>query len=241
MNVIILCGGLSTRLGDITKDTPKILLEIGDRTVLDWQLEKVRELGVKEIVLAAGHLSDVLLREVGEERGGIRLIHAVEPERLGTGGAIKFAWQHVPCPEESVLVLNGDILATAPVQEMMRMLRPESDGVILGSKVPDASTYGTLMFDDEGKLLSFREKEGKIIPGHINGGFYLFNPSVRKYFPDAKAFSIEYDVFPHIQNLFVYASDHHWVDVGVPHRLAWAKEHWHIFLERHHVTSPTAS
>lgn len=54
MNAIILCGGLSTRLGEITKSIPKILLDIKGRPVLDWQLEKLKAVGINEVVLAAG-------------------------------------------------------------------------------------------------------------------------------------------------------------------------------------------
>lgn len=229
MNAIILCGGLSTRLGEITKETPKVLLTIGDRTVLDWQLEKVRQLGISEVVLAAGHLSHVLEREVGTTRGDMRLIYAVEKERLGTGGAIKYALGFVPRPNEPTVILNGDILTTVQFTAMADRLRPESDGVILGSRVDDASTYGTLEYDENNKLLSFVEKTGRQEPGYINGGIYLFTPQVARYFPPEDKFSIEYDVFPRMTDLYVYPSDEAWIDVGVPDRLAWAREHWEIF------------
>ena len=78
MNAIILSGGLSTRLGDITKQVPKILLKVGDRTLLDWQITKLKTLGVTEIVLAAGHLAQVLHREAGSERLGVELIYSIE-------------------------------------------------------------------------------------------------------------------------------------------------------------------
>lgn len=230
MNAIILCGGLSTRLGDITKEIPKILLEIGDKTVLDWQLEKLKEIGVKDVVLAAGHLSEVLREEVGDERLGINMTYAVEPTKLGTGGAIKFAMQHVKDQDEPTLILNGDILYTHDFQAMCDQLKPESEGILLGVKVEDASTYGTLEIGDENSLKSFKEKEGKKVPGYINGGLYLFTPHAKKHFPDEEKFSIEYDVFPNMKDLYVYTSDSPWIDVGVPERLKWARGHWEMFI-----------
>lgn len=231
MNAIILCGGLSTRLGDITKDIPKILLPIGDRTVLDWQLEKIRALGIDTVVLAAGHLSHVLQKEVGEYRDGIRLIYAIEKERLGTGGAIKFALGFVPRPEEPTFIFNGDILTTVHFTGLTDSLQHSTDGIILGSKVDDAATYGTLAFGDDRHLSSFIEKTGEHIPGYINGGIYLFTPQVASYFPTKDQFSIEYDVFPNMKHLYVFPSDDPWIDVGVPDRLAWAREHWEIFKQ----------
>jgi D-glycero-alpha-D-manno-heptose 1-phosphate guanylyltransferase len=226
MNAIILCGGLSTRLGEITKNVPKILLTIKGKTVLDWQLEKLKKLGINEVVMAAGHLSDVLQQEVGEERNGIKIIYAIEPKRLGTGGAIKYAWGHVPHKDKPVIILNGDILTTIDLEEMVSKLNPESEGIILGAKVEDASSYGTLDYDESGRLKTFKEKEGVKKQGYINGGFYIFTPHAKKHFPEQSAFSIEYDVFPNMKALDVFESDDAWIDIGVPERLEWAREKW---------------
>ena len=182
MNAIILCGGLSTRLGEITKSIPKILLEIKGRTVLDWQLEKLKSVGVSEVVLAAGHLSDVLFHTVGLHLNGMALTYAIEQERLGTGGAIKHAWEYVSKKGEPVIVLNGDVLTTVDLAKMTDYLKPGSDGIILGSKVEDASSLGTLYYDENYHLKQFKEKEGLHQPGYINGGIYIFNGGAKKYF-----------------------------------------------------------
>lgn len=226
MNAIILCGGLSTRLGDITKSIPKILLDIKGKTVLDRQLDKLRELGVNSVVMAAGHLSQELQKSAGNYRQGIDLIYAVEKERLGTGGAIKFAWSHLSDQDSPVIILNGDVLTLDSLNTMRDKLRTESEGIIFGARVPDASTYGTLMFEKDNRLLEFKEKEGVNMPGYINGGVYLFTKHARRHFPEINAFSIEYDVFPNMKDLDVHASDAPWIDIGLPDRLAWAREHW---------------
>lgn len=227
MNAIILCGGLSTRLKDITKSIPKVLLEIKGKTVLDWQLEKIKELGLNEVVLAAGHLSEVLKNTVGEERNGVKLIYAIEKERLGTGGAIKFAISHLQNPHLPIFVLNGDILTGVNLREMLVKLNPDKEGVILGAKVEDSSSYGTLIFDEKNLLLEFKEKEGKSIPGYINGGIYLFTHKAQQHFPEeVDNFSVEYDVFPKMKELDIYTFDGDWIDIGVPERLEWARQNW---------------
>lgn len=226
MNAIILCGGLSTRLGEITKSIPKVLLDIKGRTVLEWQTDKLKKIGVTEVVLAAGHLNEVLFEKVGLHYNGVNFIYAIEQTRLGTGGAIKHAWEYVADQTKPVIVLNGDVLTTIDLVDMVFCLKLESDGLILGSKVPDAASYGTLAYDSDYHLKQFKEKEGLHQPGYINGGFYIFTPQAKKYFPAEAAFSIEYDVFPKMKNLDVYESDRPWIDIGVPDRLAWAREHW---------------
>ncbi len=226
MNAIILCGGLSTRLGEITKSIPKVLLDIKGKTVLEWQLEKLKNIGVTEVVLAAGHLAAVLQEQVGMHKNGVDIIYAIEQERLGTGGAIKHAWEYVTKPEEPVIILNGDIFSTMDLADMVKQLSPTSDGIILGARVEDAASYGTLVYDENFHLEQFKEKEGLHQPGYINGGIYLFTSQAKQYFPIEKSFSIEYDVFPKMQQLYVYESDEPWIDIGVPDRLAWAREHW---------------
>lgn len=226
MNAIILCGGLSTRLGEIAKSIPKILLEIKGKTVLEWQLQKLKSLGIQEVVLAAGHLAEVLYERVGLHQNGMDLIYAIEQERLGTGGAIKHAWEYIKEQEEPVIILNGDILTAIDLSDMAKYLRHRADGIILGAKVEDAASLGTLYYDKRYHLQQFKEKEGLHQPGYINGGVYLFNSQAKKYFPSLKSFSIEYDVFPKMKDLDVYESDKPWVDIGVPERLEWARNHW---------------
>ncbi len=226
MNAIILCGGLSTRLGEITKDIPKALLDIKGKAMLDWQLESLAKVGISEVILAAGHLAEVLQEEVGNVRNGMKIKYAIEPKRLGTGGAIKFAWENYIENNDPTFILNGDILSNVDLSDMSKLLRQESDGIILGAKVDDASTYGVLDFDENYHLRSFKEKEGIVEPGFINGGIYLLNNSFKSYFPETDVFGIEYDVFPKVKNLDVYASDKAWVDIGIPERLEWARNNW---------------
>lgn len=232
MNAIILCGGLSTRLGDIAKTIPKVLLEVKGRPVLDWQLDKLKRLGINEVVLAAGHLAETLRSQVGTERNGVNIIYAVEQKKLGTGGAIKFAWDLAPEKNAPIVILNGDILAGADLKSMVDRLRPDSSGILLGAKVEDASSYGTLLFNEAGRLQEFREKEGLVQPGYINGGMYLFTENIKKYFPATDEFSIEYDVFNKLKDLEIdldiHPSDEPWVDIGLPERLDWARENWSL-------------
>jgi NDP-sugar pyrophosphorylase family protein len=230
MNAIILCGGLSTRLGEITKTIPKVLLKIGDKTVLDWQLLSLKRAGVTSVVLAAGHLAKQLYDTVGDTRLGMEMIYAIEDKKLGTGGAIKHGMEYIKNKKEPTIILNGDVLTTIDLADMISYLKPESDGIILGAYVPDVSPYGTLDYDSNFLLKAFKEKEGIHKPGYQNGGVYIFNPSIHQYFPVQDTFSVEYDVFPDVKNLYVYESDKPWIDVGVPERLDWAKEHWKTFL-----------
>jgi len=123
MNAIILCGGLSTRLGEITKEIPKVLLKIGDKTVFEWQIEKIKKMGIDKVVLAAGHLAEVLKKEIGDEYNAVKVIYAIEDKKLGTGGAIKNALNYVPEKDKASIILNGDILTTVDFNDLKKHLK----------------------------------------------------------------------------------------------------------------------
>ena len=225
MQAIILCGGLSTRLGKTTQKLPKILLKIGKRTVLEWQLELLSSAGVDEVILASGHLHDVLHTHVGEQCAGMTIRYAKEEKPLGTGGAIKNAFRFVE--NFPVFVLHGDILLkNISLSDMLSQLRPEMDGLLLGISVPDLTSYGEIVSDEQGRITEFREKQETSRPGCANGAVFLFNQSIIETFPKQDVFSIERDVFPFLSQLYVYKAEAEWIDIGVPERLEYARQHF---------------
>ena len=226
MQAIILCGGLATRLGETTKTIPKVLLNIGDRTVLDWQLQLLRDAGVEEVILASGHLHDVLYERVSGCRRGVRIRYAREEKRLGTGGAIQNAMKQIK--RSPFFVLNGDILlANFSLQEMLDRFHGGMTGLLLSVYVDDVRPYGQIMSDDSGKIITFREKQSVYSAGYINSGVSLFDETIADAFPeDTECFSIEHDVFPHVSGLWTLRTDANWIDIGVPERLAYARQHF---------------
>ena len=225
MQAIILCGGLSTRLGTITENMPKILLEIGDCTVLDYQFSLLKEAGVDEVILASGYLHDVLYSAVGESCQGIRIHYAREEARLGTGGAIKNAMRHIST--SPFFVLNGDILLKDfPLFNLSRHFRSDMDGLLLGVFAENISSYGEIVSDEGGRITAFHEKQPTERPGYANGAIYLLSQSVTSYFPNREVFSIERDVFPYAPNLYVLKKKIDWIDIGVPERLEYARRHF---------------
>ena len=229
MQAIILCGGLATRLGETAKTVPKVLLEIAGKTVLEWQIRLLVEAGVTEVVLASGHLHDVLYERVGNNYAGIRIRYAKEEKRLGTGGAIQNAMKQVNT--SPFFVLNGDILlANFSLQEMLVRFDQGRVGVLLSVHVPDIRPYGEIVSDSDGKILAFREKQPVCRAGYVNGGVYLFDQDIADAFPkEQETFSMERDVFPSVSNLYAVQTDAEWIDIGVPERLAYAREHFPRF------------
>ena len=229
MQAIILCGGLATRLGAAAKAVPKVLLEIAGKTVLAWQIRLLMEAGVTEVVLASGHLHDVLYERVGDNYAGMCVRYAKEEKRLGTGGAIQNAMKQVRT--SPFFVLNGDILlAGFSLREMLDRFHQDMAGVLLSVYVPDIRPYGEIVSDGDGRIQAFHEKQSIHRAGYVNGGVYLFDQSIADAFPRGQeTFSMEREVFPSVSNLYALQTDADWIDIGVPERLAYAREHFRCF------------
>ena len=226
MPAIILCGGLAARLGETTKTIPKILLDIADKTVLDWQIQLLRDANVREIILASGHLHHVLYERVGICRSGMRIRYAKEEKRLGTGGAIQNAMEQIQT--SPFFVLNGDILLpNFSLGEMLDRFHGGIMGLLLSVRVDDIRPYGQIVSDTDGRIQIFCEKQPACRAGYINGGVYLFNQRIADAFPtEQDSFSIERDVFPNVRDLYTLQTNADWIDIGVPEQLAYAREHF---------------
>jgi len=226
MQAIILCGGFATRLGDATKKVPKVLLDIAGKTVLEWQIQLLKDVDVEEVILASGHLHNVLYARVGHHYADVSVQYAKEAKRLGTGGAIQNAMRCITT--SPFFVLNGDVLlSNFSLHKMLEHCHQGMAGLLLGVRVDDIRPYGEIVSDDDGKVTAFREKQPIYRFGYINSGVCLFNQTIVEAFPeDRDNFSIERDVFPKISNLYALQTDADWIDIGVPERLAYARQHF---------------
>ena len=108
MKAIVLCGGLGTRLGLLTKDMPKPLLTVAGRPFIAHVLDRLTQADISGLVLAAGFQWAKLREYIGSEWNGIPVQYSVESDALGTGGAIKYALSNLDVHES--LIVNGDTL-----------------------------------------------------------------------------------------------------------------------------------
>lgn len=177
--------------------------------------------GVDEVVLACGFLPDQLEKVLGNGGdGGPNLHYVVEPEPLGTAGAIKFAEDHL---DDRFFALNGDVLTDLDLTALWNSHLERGASASLGLyPVEDPSGYGLVDIDDAGQVLDFHEKPGT---GHtgaglINAGTYVLEKSVLLDLPAGREVSIEREVFPNLigRGLSGLRLDGYWMDIGTPDR-----------------------
>lgn len=221
MQAIVLVGGEGTRLRPLTETVPKPALTLVDRPFLAYMIEWLAGHGVTEVVLACGFLPGVLREALAgeEERAGVSIRYVVEPEPLGTAGAIRFAADQLGDElDERFLALNGDVLTDLDLGALLEAHR--SAATIALHAVEDSSAFGLVRTDSGGAVLEFLEKTGEAAPGEVNAGMYALERSVLDLIPRGRSVSIERDVFPRLagDGLRAVALDGYWVDIGTPER-----------------------
>lgn len=220
---VILLGGLGTRLGELTRAMPKPLLDVGGKPFVDVLVGEALRRGFTDILLLAGHASEVVNDYAQSLRARLptdaRVTVSVEPEPLGTGGAVRFAADHL-C--ERFLLLNGDTWFDF---NWLDLLSAGLHGPVLAARpIASADRFETLEIGADGRVNRIVPRGETSGPVLINGGTYLFNKSDFLQFPEK--FSIETDLLPRLvaqQRLHAIAREGFFIDIGVPDSLAEAQ------------------
>jgi mannose-1-phosphate guanylyltransferase len=221
---ILLVGGFGTRLMPLTKNTPKPMLTVAGVPVTEHQLAMAKAAGITEIVLATSYLSEVFIPHFGDgSKWGMKIKYAVEKEPLGTGGAIRNAAKLLDT-NESVVILNGDVLSSHNLAEQIRQHELHDADVTLHlTQVDDARAFGCVPTDSNGRVTAFLEKMENPITNQINAGCYVFNPRVISTIPLDTVVSVERETFPQLvaqgASVFGYVENAYWLDIGTPRAL----------------------
>ena len=216
MDIIILCGGIGSRISSISEGLPKALMPVGNGLFIDILLNRLEKFS-KTIYLSLCYKPELFLAFLNNSKYKEFVKPIIEKEPLDTGGAILNVLNNSNI-ESSFFVVNGDSISDINLRAMKNYyLRKNWAGVIGMSKVPDTARYGSIDYKD-GQVLSFIEKSGSNGSGWINNGHYIFNKDIFQKF--SNRFSLEKDVLPDLveKNIlggFVTEGDN-FIDMGVP-------------------------
>lgn len=219
-DAIILAGGRGERLKSVVSDVPKPLAPVNGVPFLDYLLEQLKAFhDITRVILAIGYKASQI-KEYYKKipiSFPFSLIFSEEDENnpLGTGGALKKAFSlNVKSP---AFIFNGDSFFDIDLQKMYHHhLQKKAELTIACRHVENVSRYGELYIDETMRIHAFYEKREIAKPGWINGGIYLIQPSLIKFFPEKICFSLEKEVFPELLNnpVFAYPSSGNFIDIG---------------------------
>lgn len=226
--IVVLVGGRGTRLGEAARNTPKPMMLIEEGKVfLDYLIENCVRQGFDDVILLAGHLGEQVYSRYHNKRfGDARISVVIEPEPMGTGGAIRFVLNRLA---PTFLAINGDTLFDINLRAVDAALQsaPDRLGVLALRQVPDAGRFGSVVLAADGGIQSFREKDPDSIAvsGLISGGIYALRREAIEALADGPA-SIEADLFPALAGrgqLGGVCSDGYFLDIGLPETLSIAR------------------
>jgi len=219
MRALILIGGQGTRLRPFTCDIPKPLLPIVHQPLLHYQFQVLKRHGIRDVVLCAAYQADAFRRALGDgRRFGLKLHYVRERSPLGTGGAVRNASGYA---DETILILNGDLLNAMDISAFVRSHREShADVSVALTRVKDPTLYGLVETGDDGRIKRFLEKPSwdEITCNTVNAGAYLFEPEIIKLIPDGVSYSLERGLFPYLlQNKYRlngFVIKGYWIDIG---------------------------
>ena len=219
MKAVVLVGGEGTRMRPLTETIPKPLLPFMNRPFLDQVLDHLGRHGVEEAICSSPYLESVFrgfLDARGDAIPHVRWITEEEP--LGTAGAIAGAREYL---DGTFLALNGDVLTDLDLTALAAFHRQRAARATIAlAPVEDARPFGLVESHDDGRVLAFREKPAEAVPGTINAGTYVLEPSVLQGVAPATMVSIERETFPGLiergEPVFGFAAGGYWRDLGTP-------------------------
>jgi len=223
MQTLILAGGLGTRLQPLLGGTPKSLAPVAGRPFLEHLLLLLKRHGFTDVVLCLGHGADAIRSHFGDgARWGVHLTYSVEPEPLGTGGAVRHALvgRHA---NADFLVLNGDTYAVLNYAGLLAFHRQhQALATLVLVHTADTQDYGTVQLGPAGRIVAFREKASQSGDSLVSAGVYAFHPAILAHIPAGSLVSLEKEVFPALARaglaIYGYVTEGVFYDIGTPER-----------------------
>ncbi|MFN5118567.1 MAG: sugar phosphate nucleotidyltransferase [Cyanobacteriota bacterium] len=233
MKAMILAAGKGTRVRPITHTTPKPMIPILQKPVMEFLLELLRQHGFDEIMVNVSHLAEEIENYFRDgQRFGVQIAYSFEGriedgeligEALGSAGGLKRIQTFQPFFDDTFVVLCGDALIDLDLTEAVR--RHKEKGAmasLITKRVPreQVSSYGVVVTDEEGRVLSFQEKPSieEAASDMINTGIYIFEPEVFDFIPAGEACDIGSDLFPKLVHakapFYALPMEFEWVDIG---------------------------
>jgi mannose-1-phosphate guanylyltransferase len=240
MKAMILAAGKGTRVRPITYTTPKPMIPILQKPVMEFLVELLKTHGFDQIMVNVSHLAEEIENYFRDgQRFGVEIAYSFEGriengqlvgDAIGSAGGMRRIQDFSPFFDDTFVVLCGDALIDLDLTAALKWHREKGAIATVVMKTVDpseVSSYGVVVTDDEGRIQAFQEKPSveEALSNNINTGIYIFEPEVLDYIPSGCMFDIGGDLFPKLVEMgapfYAIPMEFQWVDIGrVP-------DYWH--------------
>ena len=212
VRAVVMAGGFGTRLGELTEHTPKPMLPVGDRPLLERIVDQLREAGIQRVNMTTHFKSDVISDHFGDGREfGVEINYVNEQTPLGTAGAISL----LEASTEPLLVMNGDILTRVDLRAMVHYHQEHLADMTVAIWPYELRVPHGVIETADGWVTSITEKP--VIRSFVNAGIYLLNPHVAQLVPHGERFDMPQLIERLIEGGHKVASfplREYWLDIG---------------------------
>jgi mannose-1-phosphate guanylyltransferase/phosphomannomutase len=214
-----MAGGEGTRLRPLTSNTPKPLISLVNRPMMDHIVRLLKRHGFDDIVVTLAFLPQTIRSYFGDgEDFGVRLVYATEETPLGTAGSVGNAKEEL---DEPFLVISGDVLTDIDLGAIVDFHKDRGAMATLALKsIENPLEFGIVITRDDGSIERFLEKPswGQVFSDTVNTGIYVLEPEIFDFIPGEESVDFSEDVFPSLleegKALFGFVADGYWEDVG---------------------------
>lgn len=228
LGAILMAGGKGERLRPLTLKTPKPLLEIGGKAIIDYNIEALARCGVTDISVTVNYLAEMLEEHFSEERGGVRVKCVREDRPLGTIGSASL----VALPDDGdTLVMNSDLLTTISFEDMYLHHRDTEADITIAAVPYNVSVPYAILSTDGQAVVNLEEKPSYSY--YANAGIYIIsNRLLKALSPDRRtdATDLIEDAISSGRRVTYFPISGTWIDIGSPVDFAHAQE-----LMKHHL------
>lgn len=215
MKAVIMAGGLGTRLGAFTKVLPKPLLPLGENTIIETIIFRLKEHGFDEIYLTTNYKSELFESYLGNgSKYGVKIFYSKEDKPLGTAGPLKLLQQHLT---EPFLVINGDILTNLNFRELMEIhQRRKADFTLVTKEIDLPMDYGIVYCNEDETIHTIEEKPK--LTKEINAGIYILSPLIlNKITPNERLLMtdlLQQLIADKSLKIYRHLNQDYWLDMG---------------------------
>lgn len=222
IDAVLMAGGKGERLRPLTEKKPKPLIKVGDKCIIDYNIDSLISYGIKNISVTVNYLGEQLEEHFKEKRDGIKINTVKEPKYLGTIGSIKFVETFY---NDTVLVMNSDLFTNIDYEDFYLHFK-EHDADMSVAAVPYVVKVPYGVFNLEGRCIK-GVTEKPTISYYANAGIYLIKKELLRRIPENEFYNATDFMDNLINNSYKvirYPISGYWIDIGQHDELERAKE-----------------
>ena len=216
MKVVILAGGKGRRLKPYTTSFPKPMMPIGDKPIMEILIRQLASYGQKDIILAVGHLAELLMSFFGDgSKFGVKIQYSREETPLGTIGPVSLIRENL---KETFLVINGDTLTDLDYSKLLiNHRKSKCISTIALTKRMIEIDYGVPTLTVKSTIENYEEKPK--ITYNVGTGICVFEPKILQYIKPGERLDLPdllKKLFSNSETVNGYIHDGYWFDIGRP-------------------------